>query len=65
MSESKKPEIQKPPLAPTSSIPKQTPDPIFVMTIELEQGKVGNIKIYLIFISVYDICCHFMFPSNF
>ena len=46
MSESKKPEIQKPPLAPTSSIPKQTPDPIFVMTIELEQGKVGNIKIY-------------------
>ena len=46
MSDSKKPEIQKPPLAPTSSIPKQTPDPIFVMTIELEQGKVGNIKIY-------------------
>ena len=22
---------------------------------------VGNIKIYLIFISVYDICCHFLF----
>lgn len=40
-------QIPKPPLSPTSIIPLQMePEPIFVMTIELEQGKVGNIKIY-------------------
>ena len=40
-------QIPKPPLSPTPIVPLQMePEPIFVMTIELDQGKVGHIKIY-------------------
>lgn len=53
-------QIPKPPLSPTPIVPLQIePEPIFVMTIELEQGKVGHIKIYPDSIAEelsYDFC---------